>query len=160
MALARGESIRRLKRVARLLASQTTLALATTNADGTPHVTPLFYFPGDDLALYWFSSTNSRHSRNLKRQPEAAVTVYLPVVKWRGIRGVQMRGAAGVLTDPERRMHIAAAYAARFQLGPALRSVLSRSRLYEFRPAWVRYLDNSVRFGYRFEITLAAPHSR
>jgi len=141
--------------VARLLASQTTLSLATTNADGTSYVTPLFYLSGDGLTLCWFSSFSSRHSRNLRRQPAAAITVYRPTEKWREIRGVQMRGVASMVTDPERISAITAAYGARFRLGPALRRALARSRLYEFRPEWIRYLDNSKRFGYRFELSFA-----
>jgi len=139
--------------VARLLQSQSTLALATAAADGTPYVAPLFYLVDDALRLYWFSSANSRHSRNLKRDPAAAVTVYWPTENWREIRGVQMRGTVSVVSDPARRSAIAAAYSARFQLGTAWRAVQARSRLYEFQPSWVRYLDNSIRFGYRFEFS-------
>lgn len=139
--------------VARLLQEQSTLALATASADGTPQIAPVFYLAGDALRLYWFSSAASRHSRNLKRNPAAAVTVCRPAQQWREIRGVQMRGSVSVVRDPARRSAIAAAYCARFQLGTAFRAVQARSRLYEFQPAWIRYLDNSIRFGYQFEFS-------
>jgi hypothetical protein len=37
-----------------------------------------------------------------------------------------------------------------------LQAAMTRSRLYVFEPSWVRYIDNSRRFGYRFEVRLAA----
>lgn len=143
--------------VARLLQRQSTLALATISADGTPHITPLFYLAGEALRLFWFSSATSRHSRNLKLDPAAAVTVYWPTQQWREIRGVQMRGSVSVVNDAARRSAIAAAYSARFKLGTAFKAVQARSRLYEFQPAWIRYLDNSIRFGYKFEFAPTPP---
>jgi len=150
--------------LARLLQSQSTLALATTAADGAPHVAPVFYLagrPGNDaLRLYWYSSARSRHSRNLQLNPAAAVTVYAPTQQWREIRGVQMRGTASVVTDPARRISFAEAYSARFRLGVEFRAVQARSRLYEFRPSWIRYLDNSIHFGYKIEFRLTARPGR
>ena len=143
--------------VARLLQQQSTLALATTSADGTPRIAPLFYLTGDALRLFWFSSAASRHSRNLKRDPAAAVAIYRPTQQWREISGVQMRGSVSVVRDRARRSAIAAAYSAHFQLGTAFQAVQARSRLYEFQPSWIRYLNNSIRFGYRFEFSPPLP---
>jgi uncharacterized protein YhbP (UPF0306 family) len=154
---ARTMALKHAQLVTRLLQQQNTLALATTSADGTPHITPLFYLAGDALRLFWFSSDASRHSRNLKRNPAAAVTVYRPTEQWREIRGVQMRGTVTVVRDPARRSAMAAAYSARFQLGTAFKAVQARSRLYEFQPSWIRYLDNSIRFGYKFEFSPPLP---
>jgi uncharacterized protein YhbP (UPF0306 family) len=42
-------------------------------------------------------------------------------------------------------------------LGTAFKAVQARSRLYEFQPAWIRYLDNSIRFGYKFEFAPTPP---
>lgn len=150
--------------LARLLQAQGTLALATTDAAGAPHVAPVFYLagrPGNDaLRLYWYSSARSRHSRNLRLNPAAAVTVYAPTDQWREIRGVQMRGTVAVVCEPARREAIAAAYSVRFQLGETFNALQARSRLYEFRPSWIRYLDNSIRFGYKIEFRLTAPPGR
>jgi uncharacterized protein YhbP (UPF0306 family) len=146
--------MKEVERIARLVKSQSTLAVATCGADGEPRSAPLFYLADDELRLYWFSSSSSEHSRNLKKNPSAAVTVYLPTDKWREIRGVQMRGTVSVITDPVRRRSIARDYADRFRLGTALRAGMSRSSLFEFRPSWARYIDNSRRFGYKFETSL------
>ena len=145
----------RLETIAALLKSQSTLALATLAGDGSPRITPLFYLLEDDLRLYWFSSAASEHSRILKRNPAAAVTVYRPAERWREIRGVQMRGAVSAIGDRVRRRSIAESYAERFRLGKVLQAGISRSGLYMFQPSWIRYIDNSRRFGYRFEVRLA-----
>ena len=56
-----------LELVERFLRSESTLALATTAADGSPRAAALFYLLQEDLRLCWFSSASSEHSRNLER---------------------------------------------------------------------------------------------
>jgi uncharacterized protein YhbP (UPF0306 family) len=143
----------RLEKIADLLRSQSSLALSTAPG-GEPRSTPLFYLADDDLRLYWFSSASSEHSRTLRRDPEAAVAVYRPTDEWRKIQGVQMRGRVSAISDRERRRAIGEAYCERFGLGRFFKNAMSRSRLYVFEPDWVRYIDNTKRFGYRFEIQL------
>ena len=142
--------------VGRLLKGQSTLALASTGADGSPQVAPLFYLCEDDLRLYWFSSTSSDHSKNVERNSAAAVTVYLPTEQWQEIRGVQMRGRVSVVTDDERRRSIQKLYTERFQLGMVFEVLIARTSLYVFEPAWVRYIDNSKHVGYKVERQLGA----
>jgi uncharacterized protein YhbP (UPF0306 family) len=147
--------MKRVELVAGLLASENTLALATGGAE-TPQVAPLFYLPADGLGLYWFSAANSAHSRALRKDSAAAVTVYHATDQWQEIRGVQMRGTVSVVTASKDRRRVALAYAERFHLGPSFALVMRRSRLYLFRPTWIRYIDNSKRFGFKFEVTLPA----
>jgi uncharacterized protein YhbP (UPF0306 family) len=145
---------KKLELVAKLLDSETTLALATAMRDGSAGVAPLFYLPQEGLRLYWFSSSTSEHSRNLCESPRAAVTVYRRTAEWEKIRGVQMRGAVSAVSDRALRRTIAKAYEERFQLGKLFEVGMSRSTLYCFQPDWVRYIDNSRRFGFRFELSL------
>ncbi len=146
-------SASRLGRVTELLRSQSTLALSTA-PDGEPRTTPLFYIVDEDLRLYWFSSASSEHSRTLRGNPEAAVAVYRPTADWRKIQGVQMRGMASAILDRDRRRAISAVYCERFGLGRTFKAAMARTRLYVFEPRWIRYIDNTKRFGYRFEIRL------
>ena len=129
--------------------SESTLTLATCGADGAPHAASLFYLADDDQRLFWFSSARSRHSRNLKRDPRASVTVYAATADWRKIRGVQMRGAARVVTDRDLRRTITAAYVERFHLGKIFQTLMTRSRLYCFEPCSIRYIDNTRGFGFK-----------
>lgn len=138
-----------------LLASQSTLSLATVEDHGAPRVTPLFYVAAG-LRLYWFSSARSTHSRNLKKRPAVFAAIYPCTYEWREIRGLQMRGTASAVADRALRKSIAAAYRERFRLGAMFEARLSHSTLYEFRPAWVRCVDNSRGVGYKFEIATPA----
>jgi len=126
------------KRLRSLIEQETTLVLATTMDDGSPIATPLFYYPDDDLNLYWLSSPESRHSRNLHARPRAAVAVFAPVTDWREIRGVQMEGTASAMSDDA----ILAGYRRRFRLGAELDAVIARSTMYAFRAEWWRYVDS------------------
>jgi len=141
--------------VAEFIRSENTLTLATSEAGGEPRIAPLFYVPwADGLTVYWFSSRGSAHSRNLKRDPGAAVAIYRSTDRWREICGVQMRGKALAVADRAERKAVTTAYVERFRLGKVFDAALKRSRLYAFRPEWVRYLDNSRRFGFKFELSL------
>jgi uncharacterized protein YhbP (UPF0306 family) len=137
-----------LARVYALLESETTAVLATRESD--PVATPLF-FVADGLELYWLSSTDSRHSRNLAHHPKCSVSVHVAVTDWRDIRGLQMDGDGYVAAEREPAI---ARYRARFRLGPEFDSVIEASTLYVFRPRWLRYLDNSLGFGFKREIFL------
>lgn len=144
----------KLDRIRSLLRSQTTLVLATTGEDCLPRSTPLFFIADDGLRLYWFSSRSSLHSRNCARSPEASIAISRDVRRWQQIEGVQMQGMVSIVTDRGLRNSIAGEYTARFQLGDLFAFAIRRSSLYCFRPYWVRYLDNSRRFGYKFELNL------
>jgi hypothetical protein len=142
------------KAIEALVHGQSTLVLSTVNADGTPHATPLFYLAGDELELYWFSDASSQHSANLTRDCNVAVAVYASTEHWKEICGVQIRGTVGKITDRKIRRDITRRYCGRFQLGQIFRLALARCSLYVLWPSWIRYIDNSKRFGYRSEISL------
>ena len=148
-----GSPLRQLDQVAALLRRETTLSLATTGADGEASVAPLFYIADEDLSLCWLSAESSRHSLNLARSPQAAATVYRSALNWKEICGVQMRGSAAIVTEPELRTRLIEAYCERFRLGRILRLAVRRSALYAFRPEFFRYIDNARGFGYKFVLT-------
>lgn len=68
------------ERVARakwLLQNVKHAAMATVNADGTPHNTPYFFMRSSDLSeLYWGSSPKSLHSQNIERTRQIFVVLY------------------------------------------------------------------------------------
>jgi uncharacterized protein YhbP (UPF0306 family) len=150
---------KQLKLVAALLRSENTLALATVNEKGEPSVAPLFYLVDEELSLFWFSSPRSLHSRNLKRAPGASAAVFRHAESWKSIRGVQLRGSVNVIAELSRRAAVIEAYCERFHLGAAFRLAIGRCKLYELRPEFFRYIDNSRGFGDKFEVTLAAGSS-
>ena len=142
--------------IAALLREESTLALATVDESGEPCIAPLFYIADEDLTLYWLSSPTALHSLNIERRSNAAATVYRHAMHWQQICGVQMRGRVTAITQRDRRGALIKQYRERFQLGAVFRPAISRSILYAFQPDYFRYLDNSRRFGYRFEF-IAGP---
>lgn len=150
----------KLRQIRSLLARHTTLALATMDDNARPRSTPLFFIADDDLRLYWFSARSSLHSRNCVRTPHAAVAIFRNTRNWQQICGVQMEGVVSVVSDRALRRQVAGDYRARFSLDDRFAATIQRSALYCFSPAWVRYLDNSRRFGFKFELKLPVPPSR
>lgn len=146
------DGAKQLERIAVLLREQSTLALATRDDSGQACIAPLFYICDDDLSLYWLSAEASQHSRNLNHSPDAAITIHTQTANWREICGVQMRGSVTAISDRKRRQAMIKAYCQRFELSSIFRMAISRCTLFVFRPAFIRYIDNSQRFGKRIEL--------
>lgn len=137
------DSPKELELAAALLREQNTLALATTDDTGEACIAPLFYIADEGLSLFWLSSRASLHSVNLIRTPRAAATVFRHADNWKEIRGVQMRGSVTVITDRKRRREVIKTYCQRFKLKSVFRGTIRQCALFEFRPEFIRYIDNS-----------------
>jgi hypothetical protein len=67
----------RTERAKELLRTVKHAAMATVNADGSPHNTPYFFMAGPDLQyLYWSSHPDSEHSHNVVRTGQLFVVLY------------------------------------------------------------------------------------
>jgi uncharacterized protein YhbP (UPF0306 family) len=86
------------------------------------------------------------------RQVRAATTIYRSASSWEEIRGVQMRGLIKIVTQAERRAALLKRYCERFKLGGVFSLAIRQGTMYAFEPMWIRYIDNSVRFAYKFEL--------
>jgi len=139
--------------IAALLRDETTMTLATVDENGEPCIAPLYYIVDEDLTLYWLSSAKSQHSQNLRRSTSASAAVFQHTEYWKEICGVQIRGRVEIIDDPAIRKPLVKAYCERFHLAGVLRLAIHRSTLCALRPQWFRYVDNSIRFGYKFELT-------
>jgi PPOX class probable F420-dependent enzyme len=92
--------------------------LATTGADGAPHVVPVCYAL-DDAALYFVADEKPKRRparelvrlRNIRENPRAALVVDHWDEDWRRLAWVLVRGPAVVVTDHGR--HAAALQALR-----------------------------------------------
>ncbi len=144
--------------VREVLATESTLTLSTVDAHGAVSSAPLFYVFDQNLQLFWLSSADSRHSRNLAVHSRAAVAVYPAVWHWNELRGVQMEGVASIVEDAAERNWVTGKYVDRFQLHSDLRDAIQQSTLYRLRPVWARYLDNRRGFGFKAETALLDEH--
>ena len=136
------------------LETQSTMALATVNAERLPQIAPLFFVADDQLNLYWLSAMQSRHSINLTAQQQVSATIYPSVWQWNDIVGVQIEGQAEAISDDRMREQIMNLYLRKFQLPPEFDALIAGSTLYRLRPRWIRWMDNSVEFNYKTEISL------
>ena len=138
------------------LRAHNVMTLATTGDEG-PWAAAVFYASAD-FTLYFVSSPEARHSRNLAIHPRVAVTVQEDYREWTAIKGLQLEGAARVVTGPEQSA-ATSAYRTKYPFTgtvSTLAAAFARVAWYMVEPDRVYYLDNSVRFGYRAEIPLLA----
>ncbi len=136
------------------LETQSTMALATLNASGRPEVAPVFYIADERLNLYWLSPANSRHSANLRHSSRVAASIYHAVWAWQDFAALQIEGAATLITDDRLREQMLVAYLRKFTVPAALDATITSGLLYQLRPDWIRWLDNTVAIGYRAELRL------
>lgn len=132
-----------------------TLSLATVAADGSPHAANLYFAADDELNLYFVSDPASLHSRHLQARPDVAATVYEPVASWQEIRGVQLHGRAAPIHD-EQWDAVWRLYVDRFPSVADMEPLVRKQRFYRITPTWLRWIDNTVRFGFKRELTLDA----
>jgi hypothetical protein len=66
----------RIQNVLDLLEDTAAAALATVNANGTPHNTPVFAAFDADYNMIWASHTASQHSQNIARVPQVFIAVF------------------------------------------------------------------------------------
>jgi uncharacterized protein YhbP (UPF0306 family) len=72
---------------------------------------------------------------------------------WQQIRGLQLRGMVMPIPEGEEWQRGWACYLKKFPFAAGLGDALARSRLYVFRPHWIRKIDNRRAFGYTEEWT-------
>ena len=132
--------------------------LATMAADG-PWAAAVFYV-SEGNRLYFLSSPNSRHCRNLGRDARAAATIQADYSDWAEIKGVQLEGTVSLL-DGTAEARARRLYAEKFPfVGPlgrapaAIVAALARVRWYCLEPKRLFFIDNSAGFGRRDEIVL------
>ena len=139
-----------LTQVSAMLKETNGLTLATVDPDGTPRATPLFFATDGTIGLLFLSDPDSQHSRNLSRDPRAAVGIYPQEQDWQRIRGLQMKGRVDVPADAEAKEAMTC-YRSRFPFIAAIQTAIAKGRIYRFRPHWVRLIDNRLGFAYHRE---------
>ena len=74
------------------------MALATADASGRPWASPVWYAPRGYSELFWVSSPEARHSRNLAERPELAIVIF-DSHEPGGWKALYMSAVAEQLTD-------------------------------------------------------------
>ena len=84
------------------------MVLGTADEGGGPWVSPVYYAPSGYSELYWVSSPEAQHSRNLAARPDLSIVVFDSQAPVGEGQGVYMSAVAEQLTgaDLERGIEI------------------------------------------------------
>ena len=131
------------------------LTIACVTADGLPRSAALFYaFDSENSVFYFLSEENTLHGKSISQNPFISATIQRDRQKWMDIRGIQLRGKCSRLSGKEANS-AKELYAKRFTFlkNPAanLKAALGKVSYWEFRPEWMRLIDNAVAFGHKKE---------
>jgi uncharacterized protein YhbP (UPF0306 family) len=148
----------------RLLTEQSTLTLATAQADA-PWAAAVYYV-NRGFTLYFFSDPASRHVQESLTSGQASGAISVPASTWKEIRGVQASGTISLVPPGMESIQSLRAYLKKYPFTKEffdsneelnLSAIMNRFkvRLYRFEPSLLYYLDNHIRFGFRERVELA-----
>ncbi len=87
----------------RVLDQNRYMTLGTTEADGRPRVSPVYYTHDDYRDVYWVSSPEATHSQNLAARPDVVAVVFDSTATVGNTAAVYLTGRARMVPDAERR---------------------------------------------------------
>ena len=143
------------------LTEHNAMSLATAS-DGKPHAASVFYV-NDGFDLYFMSSPSSRHGKNFTNNDCVSATINEDYCKWADIKGLQLEGKVEMVGRLRDNGEVATAVINKFpdvrgffnnssDMVESIAARVAKVRFYKFRPAKIRYIDNSLGFGHREEI--------
>ena len=149
------------------LAERYTMALATAGPDGTWVASVFFASHVDDegLWLYFLSSPESRHGRNLATDPRVAAAINEDEHDWQAIRGIQLEGCCTAVRGQRESLHAWRIYFGKFPFvrhllqgkGGVAADMIEKLRgtqMYRLEVQRLFYLDNRRGFGNRQEVAV------
>jgi hypothetical protein len=123
-------------RAAEYLAAHHTMTLATVSPAAAsetapqhalPHAASVFYAVDSQMRLVFLSKPGSQHGENIGPEGRVAITVTEEYSDWQAIQGIQLWGAAVLLTGASR----AAAFATYVTRFPFVRDMLKQANMEE-----------------------------
>ena len=77
------------------------MTLATIDPDGRSRLSPVYYTPARYSDLYWVSSPEAQHSRNLVERPEVQIVIFNSTAPVGKGEAVYLASAARAIRDDE-----------------------------------------------------------
>lgn len=84
-----------------LIDSNRYMVLGTLDPDGRPRVSPVYFSPDGHSVVYWVSSVESHHSRNIAERPEVSMVVFDSAAEIGRGEAVYLIAQAEVVPDDE-----------------------------------------------------------
>jgi nitroimidazol reductase NimA-like FMN-containing flavoprotein (pyridoxamine 5'-phosphate oxidase superfamily) len=75
------------------------LTLATREADGHPRLSPVYYTAARYTDLYWVSSPEAQHSRNLAERPDVEIVIFDSTAEVGAGEAVYLSATARMIND-------------------------------------------------------------
>jgi PPOX class probable F420-dependent enzyme len=88
--------VRLTKKLAKLIALERVCRVATAGAEGRPHLVPVVHVLAGDK-IYFGSGDDGRKVKNLRDNPQIAITIDLYSDDWSQLRGVMVQGTARLI---------------------------------------------------------------
>jgi hypothetical protein len=85
----------------RILGTNAYMTLGTADADGRPWASPVFFAADGYAKLFWVSSPEARHSRNIAARPEVGIVVFDSRLPIGAAEAVYIEGVAEELAGAE-----------------------------------------------------------
>lgn len=131
-----------------VLAEGRDLAIATTFADGAPHVVTVSY-ASEGLIIYFGCSAGSQKAQNLARDERVALTLTLPYRDWGEIRGLSLSGRAGAVPAGEAQDRAAVLFMQKFsEIAQFVSAPEAELSLFAVTPEVIGLLDYRKGFGH------------
>jgi nitroimidazol reductase NimA-like FMN-containing flavoprotein (pyridoxamine 5'-phosphate oxidase superfamily) len=88
-------------RAATVVAANKYLTLATVDGDGRPWATPVYFTPDGHTHVYWVSTPEARHSRNVAANPDVSIAIFDSTVPIGGAEAVFLTAHAQLVPADE-----------------------------------------------------------
>ena len=92
------------------------LMQVATSSENKPWVCTVYFAYDELLSLYWISSKDRRHSKELRLNPSVSGTIVLPHTPGDAVQGIQFDGTAKELSDLSEARKGMSYYAKRFSM--------------------------------------------
>ena len=134
------------------------VALATVDEQGRPYVANIYVAPDEAFCFYFVSDRQSAHVHHIARQPRVALAGYAPIRMWQQVRGIQIQGACAKVA-PEQRDEAWSIYHRKFPHIDDVAESIRTMDFYRITPDSIRWIDNSVHFGFQIDLTWPLPQA-
>ena len=139
-----------MRHISEFIKKQNTLTLATEKNHDV-FAAALFYVPiKNSKSLLFVSKPNSEHMKNLELNRKCAASIQENNLDWRKIRGVQLKGTVNKAEQKHWKD-----YLDKFNYiskSDVLTNAMKKVVLYELKINWIRFIDNSEKFGNKLEM--------
>jgi nitroimidazol reductase NimA-like FMN-containing flavoprotein (pyridoxamine 5'-phosphate oxidase superfamily) len=88
-------------RARRVIDTNLYMVLSTADASGLPWVSPVYFTPHEYVDLYWLSSPDALHSRNIRQRPDVSIVVFDSQVAIGAAEAVYLRARASEVPHDE-----------------------------------------------------------